>query len=160
MRGFSKAIIAGNVTRDPDLRNTPSGATVCSFSVAVNRSYRDSGGSQKDEVSFFNCSAWGRTGETIHQYVRKGSGIIVSGRLSDREWTDRDGNKRNSIEITVDDFSFVGSGNGNGNSGSYDSTPSAAASSSKSSSPKSAPDTEVIPDDIPDGEITIDEVPF
>ena len=158
MRGFSEAIIAGNLTRDPDLRNTPSGATVCGFGVAVNRNYRDAGGNQREEVSFFNCSAWGKAGETINQYAKKGTGIIVSGRLSEREWTDRDGNKRTSLEINVDDFSFVGGGAGAPNG--TNPGDSAAATSSTGSAAKSATEPEVIPDDIPDGEITIDEVPF
>ena len=82
MRGFSKAIIAGNLTRDPELRNTPSGASVCSFSVAVNRVYRDQNGESKEDVSYIDCSAWGKPGETIAQYAKKGSSILVSGRLS------------------------------------------------------------------------------
>ena len=160
MRGFSKAIIAGNLTRDPDLRTTPSGATVCGFGVAVNRNYRDASGNQKEEVSFFNCSAWGKVGETINQYAKKGTGIIVSGRLSEREWTDRDGNKRNSLEVNVDDFSFIGGGAGNGDSGSYTGNSAPASGSNSSKGQTSSPDTEVVPDDIPEGEISIDEVPF
>ena len=84
MRGFSKAIITGNLTRDPELRTTPNGATVCSFSVAVNRVYRDASGEQKEDVSFIDCSAWGKLGEMINQYAKKGSGVLVSGRLDHR----------------------------------------------------------------------------
>ena len=79
MRGFSKAIIAGNLTRDPELRTTPNGANVCSFSVAVNRTFRDSNGEQKESVSFIDCSAWGKLGEMINQYAKKGSGVFCSG---------------------------------------------------------------------------------
>ena len=71
MRGFSKAIITGNLTRDPELRNTPNGASVCSFSVAVNRTYRDASGEQKEDVSFIDCSAWGKLAEMISQYAKK-----------------------------------------------------------------------------------------
>ena len=66
-RGFSKAIIVGNLTRDPELRSTSSGAQVCGFSVAVNRSYKDSSGNNQEQVSFIDCSAWGRSGEIIAQ---------------------------------------------------------------------------------------------
>ena len=71
MRGFSKAIVTGNLTRDPELRTTPNGASVCSFSVAVNRVYRDASGEQKEDVSFIDCSAWGKLGEMINQYAKK-----------------------------------------------------------------------------------------
>ena len=92
MRGFSKAIITGNLTRDPELRSTPNGASVCSFSVAVNRVYRDSNGEQKEDVSFIDCSAWGKLGEMIGQYAKKGSGVLVSGRLDQRSWEDKTNN--------------------------------------------------------------------
>ena len=110
MRGFSKAIITGNLTRDPELRSTPSGASVCSFSVAVNRVYRDSSGAQKEDVSFIDCSAWGKLGEMIGQYAKKGSGVLVSGRLSQRTWEDKNsGQKRSRVEIVVEDFNFTSS---------------------------------------------------
>ena len=80
-RGFSKAIICGNITRDPELRSTPSGAKVCSFSVAVNRTYRDANGANQESVSFIDCSAWGKVAEILEQYAKKGTGILVSGRL-------------------------------------------------------------------------------
>lgn len=120
MRGFSKAIITGNLTRDPELRTTPNGASVCSFSVAVNRVYKDSNGEQKEDVSFIDCSAWSKLGEMIHQYAKKGSGVLVSGRLDQRSWEDKTtGQKRSRVEIVVEDFNFTGSapaGNGSGTS--------------------------------------------
>ena len=146
MRGFSKAIIAGNITRDPELRSTPNGASVCSFSVAINRVYRDSNGEQKEEVSFIDCSAWGKLGEMIGQYAKKGSGVLVSGRLSQRTWEDKNGGgKRSRVEIVVEDFNFTGSARDN-NGG---------ASSSRSDDTSSN-----IPDDIPEGEIDLSDVPF
>ncbi|MBQ3430205.1 single-stranded DNA-binding protein [Candidatus Saccharibacteria bacterium] len=110
MRGFSKAIITGNLTRDPDLRTTPNGASVCSFSVAVNRVFRDSSGAQQESVSFIDCSAWGKLGEMIGQYAKKGSGVLVSGRLDQRTWEDKTtGQKRSRVEIVVEDFNFTSS---------------------------------------------------
>ena len=91
-RGFSKVIIMGNLTRDPELRSTPSGTQVCSFSVAVNRVYNGN-----EQVSFFDCSAWGKIGETIAQYLKKGSGILISGRLEQRSWEDKDGQKTQNV---------------------------------------------------------------
>ena len=118
MRGFSKAIITGNLTRDPELRTTPNGASVCSFSVAVNRVFRDSSGTQQESVSFIDCSAWGKLGEMIAQYAKKGSGVLVSGRLDQRSWEDKNsGQKRSRVEIVVEDFNFTGP-NTNGNGGS------------------------------------------
>lgn len=154
MRGFSKAIIAGNVTRDPELRTTPSGSSVCSFSVAINRTYRDGSGEQKESVSFIDCSAWGKLGETISQYAKKGTGIIVSGRLEQRSWDDKNtGQKRSRVEIVADDFVFAGSREGGaGSNSSY--------SGSTSSQTSDSADSESAPDDIPEGEIDLSEVPF
>lgn len=148
MRGFSKAIITGNITRDPELRTTTGGSSVCSFTVAVNRNYRGTDGEQKEEVSFIDCSAWGKLAETIAQYGKKGNGVLVSGRLNQRSWEDKNGNKRSSVEIVVEDFNFVGGSRDGGNtSGNY----SAPANSSSQE--------ESVPDDIPE-EIELDEVPF
>ena len=123
MRGFSKAIITGNLTRDPELRTTPNGASVCSFSVAVNRVYKDASGEQKEDVSFIDCSAWGKLGEMINQYAKKGTGVLVSGRLDQRSWEDKTtGGKRSRVEIVVEDFNFTGAGprgEGGSNSSSF-----------------------------------------
>ena len=143
-RGFSKAIIVGNMTRDPELRSTPSGAQVCSFSVAVNRNYKDSSGSQQESVSFIDCSAWGRAAEIIAQYAKKGSGILVSGRLEQRSWEDKEGQKRSRVEIVVEDFNFIGGASDGGNTG----------GSSKAAS------GDVAPDDISDEPIDLSEIPF
>lgn len=116
MRGFSKAIITGNLTRDPELRTTPNGASVCSFSVAVNRVYRDANGEQKEDVSFIDCSAWGKLAEMINQYAHKGSGVLVSGRLDQRSFEGKDGIRRSRTEIVVEDFNFTGSAPANNNS--------------------------------------------
>lgn len=150
MRGFSKAIITGNLTRDPELRTTPNGATVCSFSVAVNRVYRDASGEQKEDVSFIDCSAWGKLGEMINQYAKKGSGVLVSGRLDQRSWEDKTtGQKRSRVEIVAEDFNFTNNSSRDGGS-SY---------SGSDSVPNEAPASD-IPEDIPDEEIDLSDVPF
>lgn len=158
-RGFSKVVIMGNLVRDPETRSTTSGTNVTSFSVAVNRSYRDSSGNQKEDVSFFDCTAWGKMGETIAQYAKKGTGILLSGRLSQQSWEDKtSGQKRSRVEIVVEDFNFVGGGNG----GEGASTSSSAKSSKKSDKSEGA-EPEVVPDDIPEddgGEVSLDEIPF
>lgn len=160
MRGFSKAIIAGNLSRDPELRSTPSGASVCSFAVAVNRSYKGQDGAMKDEVSFIDCQAWGKTGEIISQYCKKGSGILVSGRLYQHSWEDRNGGgKRSRTEIVVEDFNFIGGGNGNGGAGSYGGGSSYSASNAGASSAAMDDGADDIPSDIPD-EVDLGDIPF
>ncbi len=145
MRGFSKAIITGNLTRDPELRTTPNGSSVCSFSVAVNRVYRDSAGNQQEDVSFIDCSAWGKLGEMIGQYAKKGSGVLVSGRLDQRSWEDKNsGSKRSRVEIVVEDFNFLTANNDR--------------DGGKAVSAKEEP-ADVIPEDVPD-EIDLSEIPF
>lgn len=152
MRGFSKAIITGNLTRDPELRTTPNGASVCSFSVAVNRIYKDANGEQREDVSFIDCSAWGKLGEMIAQYAKKGSGVLVSGRLDQRSWEDKTtGQKRSRVEIVVEDFNFAGaapSGNSTTNnfgaSNAADSMPASAGTSAESD----------------EGQIDLSEIPF
>lgn len=156
MRGFAKAFIAGNLTRDPELRATPSGAQVASFSVAVNRVFKGADGNQQEQVSYLDCSAWGRAGETIAQYCKKGSGIIVTGRLEQRSWDDKaTGQKRSRTEIVVEDFSFIGGGNGaGGGSSSY-------GGGAKTSSRSSKASDEVVPEDLPEDEaINLDDIPF
>ena len=145
-RGFSKVIIVGNITRDPELRSTASGTQVCGFSVAVNRNYRDSSGEQKENVSFFDCSAWGKSGELIAQYAKKGSGILVSGRLEQRSWEDKEGQKRSRVEIVVEDFNFIGG--------------AAGSEGGNSRGASSAASTDVAPDDISDEPIDLSEIPF
>ena len=134
MRGFSKAIITGNLTRDPELRTTPNGTSVCGFSVAVNRVYKDANGEQREDVSYLDCSAWGRLGEMINQYAHKGSGVLVSGRLDQHSWEDKTtGGKRSRVEIVVEDFNFIGAAPTSGGSSSFgaanvaDAMPAAAA---------------------------------
>ena len=143
-RGFSKAIITGNITRDPELRTTPSGSQVCSFSVAVNRNYKDSSGESKEDVSFIDCSAWGKAAEIIRQYAKKGTGILVSGRLDQRSW-EKDGQKHSRVEIVVEDFNFLGGSSNSGSTG---------------SSNNASNNEENAPTDIPDEPINLDDIPF
>ena len=158
MRGFSKAIITGNLTRDPELRTTPNGASVCSFSVAVNRVYRDSNGTQKEDVSFIDCSAWGKLGEMIGQYAKKGSGVLVSGRLSQRSWEDKDGKKRSRVEIVVEDFNFTTNANDRNSDGGSRSNFGAA--QDVQDMPQDEGAQNFAPEDMPDEPIDLSEIPF
>ena len=153
-RGFSKAILCGNLTRDPELRATPNGTQVCSFGLAVNRVYKDASGANKETVSFFDCVCWGKQGETISQYAKRGTAMLVSGRLEQRSWDDKaSGAKRSRVEIIVEEFNFLGGGEG-GNTG--------RGKSSKGSDGVDA-EPEFVPDDIPaddEGEVKLDDIPF
>lgn len=151
-RGFSKAIISGNITRDPELRTTPNGANVCSFSVAVNRTFRDSSGNSQESVSFIDCSAWGKAAEVISQYAKKGTGILVSGRLEQRSWDDKNtGQRRSKTEIVVEDFNFLGGVDRDGANKDY--------SGADATGGSETAEADVAPDDIP-AEIELDEIPF
>ena len=118
MVSFNRVILAGNLTRDPELRFTNDGVPVCSFGLAVNRVR-----SKSEEVDFFDISAWRELGETIANYKKKGDPILVEGRLQYRTWEAQDGSKRSKVDITADNVQFLGSrgeggeGGGNGASG-------------------------------------------
>lgn len=114
MASFNRVILAGNMTRDPQLSYLPSNTPVCEFGLAINRRFRDKDGNQRDEVCFVDVQAFGRTAETINQYFKKGSGILVEGRLRMREWTSKEGQKRSKLDVVVDQFSFIDSGGGGG----------------------------------------------
>jgi single-strand DNA-binding protein len=106
-------ILGGNLTADPEMKHTPANLAICNFSIANNRKWKDKNtGQQQEEVSFFRCAAFGRTAETISQYFRKGSAIVIEGRLKQDRWQDRDtGSNRSEVKIDVTSFHFVGSKN-------------------------------------------------
>lgn len=149
-KGFNKVILMGNLTRDVEVRTTASGQSVANFSLAVSRSWRGQDGQQQDQTSFISCVAWGKVGDIIAQYVHKGSPLLVSGRLDQRSYQDKDGNKRSAVEVVVEDFNFVGSGR------SDNSSPSAP-SSNQSTNSKSQ---DVVIEDIDDKPIDLSEIPF
>jgi len=126
---LNRVILVGRLTRDPELRYTPSGMAVASFSLANNRSY-STGGEKKEQVSYFDCVAWSKMGEIITEYCKKGKQIAVEGRLQQRRWDDQEGNKKTKVEIVVENFQFLG---GKGQDEDYHSEPET--SSGKSYTP-------------------------
>lgn len=150
-RGFSKAIICGNLTRDPELKTTTNGATVCTFSVAVNRTFKDSSGTVKEAVSYIDCSAWSKPGEIIAQYAKKGTGIMVSGRLDQRSWETPSGERRSRVEIVVEDFNFIGGTNRDGGNNNQH---------HEAVSNTGSGEAEYTPEDVPEEEIDLSEIPF
>lgn len=150
---FNKVILLGNLTADPETRTTPSGQSVTSFSLAVNRTWTDANGQRQEETSFINCTAWGQRGETIAKYVQKGRQLLVSGRLQQRSWDDKDtGKKRSTIDVVVEEFSFVSDGRGGG------SDSASSANSSRSSSASKAASAPA--DDIDSAPIDLSDIPF
>lgn len=104
MFSLNRAQIVGNVTRDAELRYTPNGQAVCSFSVATNRRWRDKDGNNQEQAEFHNIVAWGKVAELMGQLSHKGTKIYVEGRLQTRSWEGQDGNTRNRTEIVMEDF--------------------------------------------------------
>ena len=122
---------------------------MANFSLAVSRSWKGQDGQTQEQTSFINCVAWGKAGEIIAQYVKKGDALLVSGRLDQRSWDDKEsGQKRSTIEVNVEDFNFVGGGRGGDSAG------------APASSPSSSKSKDVVIEDIDDKPIDLSEIPF
>ena len=102
----------GNLTRDPELKQTPSNQSVAQIGLAVNRKYKGRDGDMKEETTFVDCEAWGRTAETMSKYLAKGRPVFVEGRLKLDQWQDKDGNNRSKLKVVIDTFQFVDSRGG------------------------------------------------
>lgn len=103
---LNRVVLIGRLTRDPEIRYTPSGTAVSSFSLANGRTYTVTG-EKKEQVSYFDCIAWSKLGEIIAEYCKKGHRIAIEGKLQQSRWNDQDGNKRSKIEVVVDNFQFL-----------------------------------------------------
>lgn len=107
-RGLNKVMIIGHLGRDPEMRYTPSGRPVTSFSVATSRSWNTADGERRKETEWFNVVAWGNLAEICKQYLSKGRQVYVEGRLQTRHWEDEDGNRRSSVEIVAREMVMLG----------------------------------------------------
>lgn len=155
-RSLNQVTLMGNLTRDPELRQIPSGQSVCSFSLALNRSYKDSSGEWQEATDFVDVVAWAALGERIAQYLTKGRRCLVQGRLQSRSW-EQDGQKRNKVEVLANDVTFL-DGNPSGDSSPKTSKAGDNSASSKSSGSKDKED--VVIEDISDEPINLDDIPF
>ncbi len=143
-RGINQVILMGRLTRDPETRTTPSGKSVTSFSIAVDRVGQD------DQADFFDVTAWEKTGELVQQYLSKGRRVLVQGRLRQDSWDDKEtGKKRSRVEVTATDVTFLDGPSGDSNSGA---APSAPSGNKKSN--------DVVIEDIDDKPIDLSEIPF
>jgi len=149
---LNKAYVIGNLTRDPELKALPSGGKVCSFSVATNRVWKDKNGAKQEAVDYHNVVVFNRGAETAGQYLKKGSSVLVEGRMQTRSWDATDGTKKYRTEIVADRVQF-----GNRASG----VPGASAAKDNGAGDPSAKDTPPIDTiDYPEEEINPDDIPF
>jgi single-strand DNA-binding protein len=107
---INRVVMSGNLTRDPELRHTQSGMPVCSLRVANNQRRKSQAGDWEDDPGFYDVTVWGKQGENCAQYLAKGRGVAIDGRLKWREYTDKDGNKRQAVDIVADMVQFLGDG--------------------------------------------------
>jgi single-strand DNA-binding protein len=103
---LNRVVLVGRLTRDPEIRQIPSGTSVVNFSIASNRTYTTNN-ERKEEVSYFNCLIWGKGGEVFARYAKKGQRVAIDGRLQQRRWQDKDGNNRSVVEVVTDNFQFL-----------------------------------------------------
>lgn len=163
-RSLNQVILMGNLTRDPELRQTPSGQSVCSFSLALNRSYKDASGEWQEATDYIDIVAWGPLGERVSQYLHKGHRCLVQGRLQSRSW-EQEGVKRSKVEVLASDVTFLDSRTdegGEGGGGGY-SRSAAGASTPDDGSGQAAPKKkkdDVVIEDIGDEPINLDDIPF
>jgi single-strand DNA-binding protein len=115
MPSLNKVMLMGNLTRDPELRVTPKGTSICQFSLAINRKFKMESGESREEVIFVDIEAWGKQGETIAKYVTKGRPLFVEGRLRLDQWEDKNTKeKRSRMKVVLEAFEFLGDGRGGG----------------------------------------------
>ena len=145
---LNKAIIIGNLTRDPEMKALPSGSKVTTFSVATNRNYKDKDGQKKESVEFHNIVVFGKVAELVAQYLKKGSQALIEGRIQTRSWDDKDGQKKYRTEIVADTVQFGSRPTGSGG----------AASTGKGADKAPAGTSEAI--EYPSEEINPDDIPF
>ncbi|MCC6290549.1 single-stranded DNA-binding protein [Candidatus Nomurabacteria bacterium] len=150
---LNKAIVIGNLTRDPELRAIPSGTKVCSFSVATNRVWKDKNGMKQEDTQYHNCVVFGSQAENVAQYLRKGSSVLVEGRLQTRSWDAQDGKKQYRTEIVADRVQFgpknASAGYSSGSSGGGSVNQDSTTSGSDNLKTIQYPEEEINPDDIP-----------
>ncbi len=156
-RSFNQVILMGNLTRDPELKQIPSGQSVCTFSLALNRSFKGADGEWQEATDYIDVVAWGPLGERVAQYVTKGRPVLVNGRLQSRSW-EQDGVKRSKVEVNAQDVTFLG-GRGEGAEGGQGGGDYAPAQSSAPKKSTKKTDEPVV-EDLGEEPINLDDIPF
>lgn len=155
---YNKIILAGNLTRDIEVRYTQSGAAIGNTAIATTRKFKSQTGEQKEEVLFVDITFFGRTAEVANQYLRKGSKILVDGRLKLDQWTAQDGSKRSKHSVTVESMTMLGSKNDDAQGG-YNAAPAGDTYSQPAPAQQAAPQQSQA-SNIPEIDINEDEIPF
>ncbi len=159
-RSLNQVTLMGNLTRDPELRQTPTGQNVTSFSLALNRSYKDASGEWQEATDYIDIVCWGPLAERVAQYLSKGRRCLVQGRLQSRSW-EQDGNKRSKVEVLANDVTFLdGRGDDSGSSEGGSSAPAPTGSSTDKPKPSKKQKDDVVIEDIGDQPINLDDIPF
>lgn len=153
---LNKVLLMGNLTRDPELRATPSGAKVCNFSLATNYSMKDASGNRKDIPEFHNIVVWGIQAENCSKYLKKGSGAFIEGRIQTRSWDGQDGKKQYKTEVVAENVRFMSSGKSDSQGSGYSSQGQASGPAESKNDNMKAEEFDIIdfgedpnPDDIP-----------
>lgn len=123
MASLNKVLLIGNLTRDPELRYTPSGTAVADLSIAINRKYTTASGEKKEETCFVDVTLWARRAEVASQYLKKGSPLFVEGRLHLDKWENNEGQKRSKLKVVAQNFQFIGPSGGTKESEGSDAEP-------------------------------------
>jgi single-strand DNA-binding protein len=181
MASFNKVILMGNLTRDPQMKYLPSQTAVVEFGVACNRRYKTAQGEDKEEVTFVDCTSFGKQAEVINQYFTKGKPIFIEGRLKYDSWEDKQGGgKRSKITVVIENFQFVGgrdggggggggggyddhAGGGGGGGGDYEQRPQRSAprpAAARAPAPRPAPSPQQEPPFSEDQQFKDDDIPF
>lgn len=145
MASLNKVFLIGNLTRDPELRMTPKGTAICSFGLAVNRQFRDEAGGTREETTFVDLEAWGKTGELVSKYLSKGSPAMVEGRLRFDSWESKTGEKRSKLKVVVENVQFLSNRGGSGDSSKGD----VSADSRQAVAPPAESPANDVDDDVP-----------
>lgn len=157
-RSINQVTLMGNLTRDPELRQTPSGQSVCSFSLALNRSYKDQSGEWVEATDYVDIVAWAGLGERVAQYLQKGRRCLVVGRLQSSSW-EQEGKKRTKVEVQAQDVTFLDGPRGEGGAEGGDGNSDGPADKPKAN--KTSKKDDVVIEDIDDSApINLDDIPF
>jgi single-strand DNA-binding protein len=140
---LNKVQLIGNLTKDPELRQTPNGSSVCSFTVATNLTWKDANGQKQDKAEFHNIVTWGKLAEICNQYLQKGKKVYLEGRLQTRDWEAEDGSKRYKTEVVAENMIMLSQANSN-----YDSN-SNSQSNDYAAQPSSGGGDDISIDDLP-----------
>lgn len=158
-RSLNQVTLMGNLTRDPELRQTPTGQNVTSFSLALNRSYKDASGDWQEATDYVDIVCWGPLAERVAQYLSRGRRCLVQGRLQSRNW-EQDGQKRSKVEVLANDVTFLDGRTDAGDRGNENTEPLPEPPTETAPKPSKKAKSDVVIEDIGDEPINLDDIPF